>query len=112
MTFMKKHKEEDIENIYDKDNEELEKNTGLSTGGLQNGIILLPTSIPDRPSVPKRDQTIKLPQVLVGIFENVFGGQKMLSKLGQPPVDRIDATLKGILLVVCKIYEEMQNKNE
>jgi len=111
---MKKNrdKEEDIENIYDKDNEELEKNTGLSTGGLENGVILLPTPIPDRPSVPKRDQNFKLPQVLVEIHQNIFGGQKMLSKLSQPSVDRVDCVLKSILLIVCKIYEELKNKNE
>ena len=111
MAFIKKNrdKEEDIENIYDDENKEIERK-GMSTGGLQDGVILLPTSIPDRPSVPKRDQTIKLPQVLVEIHQNVFGGQKMLSKLSQPSVDRVDCVLKSILLIVCKIYEEMQKK--
>ena len=112
MTFMKKNRDkEDIENIYDDENKEIER-TGMSTGGLEDGIILLPTPIPERPSVPKRDQNFKLPNVLVDLHKDIFGGQKMLSKLGQPSVDRVDCTLKSILLVVCKIYELLEMNKE
>ena len=111
---MKKNrdKEEDIENIYDKDNEELEKNTGMTTGGLEDGVLLLPTPIPDRPSVPKKEQAFKLPDILTDLHKNIAGGQKMLSKLSQPAVDRVDMTLKSILLVLCKIYETLEANKE
>ena len=111
---MKKNRDEDTENIYDKDNEEIEQKERMrgTTGGLQNGVVLLPTSIPDRPSIPKKEQAFKLPDVLIDMHKNIAGGQKMLSKLSQPAVDRVDMTLKSILLVLCKIYETLEANKE